>query len=343
MAARQRIRTAWPAPIVAPPLLAALLAGAGVLEAQTVPSQATSPTAASRWAPPARAVPAPALRATSAFPAHSLSTSASSHPTHSLSTSTPSHPTLLAVTRDTAAAPFFTARDAWLALGFAAGTVAMAPLDRALADALQDSTLQVHRTLRHTAAALRFLGFPGTAILGTSLYAVGRVGGLPRMAEVGLHGAEAVALSYVFVWTGKNVLGRARPAHSPDDPFDFEFGRGFSGGSEYLSFPSGHTAAAFAFSAALAEETRHHWPEAYAFAAGTLYAAALLVGVSRMYHNRHWASDVVIGAGIGSFSGLKVVHYHHRHPDNAVDRLLLPRAVVPTDSGLLLVWTVPSR
>jgi hypothetical protein len=43
------------------------------------------------------------------------------------------------------------------------------------------------------------------------------------------------------------------------------------------------------------------------------------------------------GAGIGTFSGLKLVQYHHRNPRNVLERLLLPCAVVPSQSGALLV------
>jgi membrane-associated phospholipid phosphatase len=241
------------------------------------------------------------------------------------------------------AEPFFTRRDAWLALGFAAGTLAMAPLDRSLAGALQDSTLQVHGTLRDVAATLRFLGFPGSAIIGSAMYATGRVAGMPRVAAIGLHGTEAVVLSFAFVWTGKGVFGRARPQLDTDDPFNFRFGRGFRGGSEYVSFPSGHTAAAFAVAAAVTAETREIWPEATPYAAPVLYTGALLVGVSRMYHNRHWASDAMAGAAIGTFSGLKVIRYHYRDTDNRIDRWLLPTAVVPTASGATLVWVLPTR
>lgn len=239
--------------------------------------------------------------------------------------------------------PFFTAGDAWLALGFAAGTVAMAPFDRALARALQDSTLQVHDALGDLAATARFLGFPGTIIIGTGVYAVGRLGDMPRVAAIGLHGTEAVVLSYAFVWTGKNILGRARPDNDPGNPFNFGLGRGFRGGSPYRSFPSGHTAAAFAAAAAVTAETAEIWPEATPYAASVLYGGAVAVGLSRMYHNRHWASDAVMGAAVGTFSGLKVVRYHDRNPDNPVDRWLLPTALVPTGSGLLLVWSVPVR
>lgn len=239
--------------------------------------------------------------------------------------------------------PFFTAGDAWLALGFAAGTVAMAPFDRALARALQDSTLQVHETLRGLAGTARLLGFPGTVIIGAGMYAVGQLGDMPRAAAIGLHGTEAVVLSFALVWTGKNLLGRARPDNDPDNPFNFGLGRGFRGGSPYRSFPSGHTAAAFAAAAAVTAETAEVWPEATRYAAPILYGGAVVVGLSRMYHNRHWASDAVMGAAVGTFSGLKVVRYHYRNPDNPVDRWLLPTALVPTGSGLLFVWRVPVR
>lgn len=238
--------------------------------------------------------------------------------------------------------PFFTSADAWVAVGFVAGTLAMAPLDRGLADALQDSTLQAHQALRDVAAALRFLGFPGSVIIGSSMYAAGRVGGMPRVAAFGLHGTEAVVLANAFVFLGKNVLGRARPYHSQENSLNFGIARGFRG-SEYRSFPSGHSAAAFAVAAAVTAETREIWPEATPYAAAILYPGAALVGVSRMYHNRHWASDVVMGAALGTFSGLKVIRYHYRNPDNRVDRWLLPTALVPAESGLLLVWRVPAR
>jgi hypothetical protein len=42
-----------------------------------------------------------------------------------------------------------------------------------------------------------------------------------------------------------------------------------------------------------------------------MYGGAALVGLSRMYNNRHWASDVITGAAIGTFAGTKVVRYHH--------------------------------
>lgn len=65
------------------------------------------------------------------------------------------------------------------------------------------------------------------------------------------------------------------------------------------SFPSGHTATAFASATILHKEyglTRSLWYSA----AG--YAVATATGVMRVMNNRHWASDILAGAGIGIFS-----------------------------------------
>ena len=68
-----------------------------------------------------------------------------------------------------------------------------------------------------------------------------------------------------------------------------------------------------------------------------MYGGATLVGLSRMYHNKHWASDVALGAAIGTFSGLKIVRYSHNHPGNPVDRRLLSAMVQPNGNGGELV------
>lgn len=66
-------------------------------------------------------------------------------------------------------------------------------------------------------------------------------------------------------------------------------------GSDFESFPSGHTAKAFMAAAMLDKEYggRSPW-----FSIGG-YSVAALTGVSRLMNNRHWMSDVVAGAAIG--------------------------------------------
>lgn len=69
-------------------------------------------------------------------------------------------------------------------------------------------------------------------------------------------------------------------------------------GSSKNSFPSGHTATAFAGAQFLFREYQDVSP--WIGVAG--YAAATTTGMFRVLNNRHWLSDVAAGAGIGILS-----------------------------------------
>ena len=72
-----------------------------------------------------------------------------------------------------------------------------------------------------------------------------------------------------------------------------------------------------------------------------MFGGATLTAVSRMYDNKHWASDVIVGAGLGTFAGLKVVRYNNAHPGNRLDKWLLTGSLVPADDGgLVLRWSL---
>ena len=62
-----------------------------------------------------------------------------------------------------------------------------------------------------------------------------------------------------------------------------------------------------------------------------------MVGLERLYNDKHWASDVILAAGIGTFSGLKIVKYNHEHPNNRVDRVLLSGSIAPGPDGRMAV------
>lgn len=66
-------------------------------------------------------------------------------------------------------------------------------------------------------------------------------------------------------------------------------------GSTRNSFPSGHTATVFMTATMLHKEYGHRSPW-YSIGA---YTVATVIGVTRQLNNRHWMSDVMVGAGIG--------------------------------------------
>ncbi|MEG1838631.1 MAG: phosphatase PAP2 family protein [Bacteroidaceae bacterium] len=70
-------------------------------------------------------------------------------------------------------------------------------------------------------------------------------------------------------------------------------------GSSRNSFPSGHSATAFMTATMLHKEyglTRSAW-----YSVGG-YTVAAATAISRQLNNRHWLSDIMVGAGIGIFS-----------------------------------------
>ena len=69
-------------------------------------------------------------------------------------------------------------------------------------------------------------------------------------------------------------------------------------GSNHFSFPSGHTAEAFASAEFLYQEYKDVSP----WYGVTGYVIAAITGYLRMYNNKHWLGDVVAGAGIGILS-----------------------------------------
>lgn len=235
--------------------------------------------------------------------------------------------------------PLFTGRDALIMAGFTVGTVAIAPLDVRLAVLLQKPGAQENRILGTSATAFKFLGVPGTVVIAVGLYVIGRADGQLRVQDLGLHSVEAVLLGTATSFGIKMLAGRARPYVDVRNPHNFQLARGFSG-DDFQSFPSGHTTAAFAFASVLSRETQMWWPNSRWYIGTAAYAGATLVGVSRMYNNMHWASDVLGGAAIGTLVGLKVVRYHHSHPGNRIDRALLKGNGVapPTPIPLVSLW-----
>ena len=227
----------------------------------------------------------------------------------------------------------FTYRDALLAVGFASVTVAMFPVDKSVARRLQNPNVQANRFFENASNDVRILADPGGVIIGLSTYGVGRLAKWKNVADFGLHTTEAISVAGLTTVILRGVAGRSRPFVVGDtSPQDFRFGRGFHD-HDFQSFPSGHVASAFAFASTVTSESQRWWPHHAWIVAPVMYGAATLAGVSRMYNDRHWASDIISGAAIGTFSGIKVVRYSHRHPQNFIDRFFLGSMVAAAPHG----------
>ncbi len=242
--------------------------------------------------------------------------------------------------------PVFSRGDLVALAAFTAGTAALIPFDERLADWMRSDSRQNVTALRSGATVFRLLADPGAIAIATGMYAAGRLARRPGTADAGLHATEAIVVSGAVTGFLKLATGRARPyLSSPTKPSEFPPGvaefRPWRGRGGYTSFPSGHTTAAFAAAAALSSELRRSRPGTARWASPVLYGTATLGGLSRMYDNKHWATDVAAGAAIGTLAGWKIVGLQHDRPQSRLDRWLLRTSAAPArGGGMLLLWTV---
>jgi membrane-associated phospholipid phosphatase len=124
--------------------------------------------------------------------------------------------------------------------------------------------------------------FAFQASAGLATYGIGKAVGNQKAAVVGRDIVRAQILSQVLVQTLKFSVRRERPDASNNK-----------------SFPSGHSASAFATATVL---QRH-----YGWKVGVpAYALGGYIALARMAWNRHHATDVVMGAGFGIASARTV-------------------------------------
>lgn len=119
---------------------------------------------------------------------------------------------------------------------------------------------------------------PHAAVIGLDLVGVKAKHSLGDRVGILFIGA---AIMTGTVFTLKHTTKVLRPDNSAED-----------------SFPSGHTANAFFGAAVLAEEYND---ESVWYGVGA-YAVATATGTLRILNNRHWVSDVIVGAGVGILS-----------------------------------------
>ncbi len=224
------------------------------------------------------------------------------------------HPVIAQTVTSAQRGPLVTTREVGI-LGVAlAGSVLLFSVDRSVADQVRGSSLQQNAFARNAMSGARMFGDPGVVVIGAGLWASGQLGGDRTQRLVGLRSLEAIVVSGAVTGMIKSVTGRARPDQSPGNARDFVIWRGVGDDGVFQSFPSGHTTAAFAFAAAVDAEWRRLSPKRSGWVAPALYGVAALTGISRVFNDRHWASDVLLGGAIGYVAGHAVVRWHADRP-----------------------------
>ncbi len=131
---------------------------------------------------------------------------------------------------------------------------------------------------------------------------------------------ESLALTMASTYALKYAVNRQRPGGQGED-----------------SFPSGHTAMAFAGATLLQRTIADRAGEGWGAAAYLLYVPASYVAISRLEGDRHYLADVLFGAALGMFTTHLVYDAHYGDPEHDglfPSRSRLSMSVFPTfDDG----------
>ncbi|NPB04316.1 MAG: phosphatase PAP2 family protein [Thermotogae bacterium] len=129
---------------------------------------------------------------------------------------------------------------------------------------------------------LHVLMWGGTFLLGTALKN-------EDLQDFGKWGTVSFVSTGLLTVGLKSLIGRARP-YLNLGPHSFS---PLTLDDDYHSLPSGHTSVAFSTAGYLWARTSSPW-----IRWGSLVLASG-VGAARIYKDRHWLSDVILGAGLG--------------------------------------------
>jgi len=137
-----------------------------------------------------------------------------------------------------------------------------------------------------------------------------------KLQTTTLLASQAYITGALIEGTLKFLSGRTRPSfYDPnveaEPTFKGPFGNtshDFNGNRSNSSFPSGHATVAFAAATVYSMEYRKTvWVPILA------YSAASLISLSRITENKHWTTDVLVGAMLGYLTGRHIVDNYHRY------------------------------
>lgn len=175
----------------------------------------------------------------------------------------------------------------WHPVAAGAGVATLFLIDEPVRDFLQDNRSDGLNDVGDVTK--RFKDPEVFMISGGGAIAVGLLANEPKVTATGAQILAAYGLSSVMMIGTKWVFGRSRPSQTPDDPVDFDW---FNGDSD-SAFPSGSAAVVFSLATTVADAVDRR-PVSIA-----LYTGATLNAWARLNSDRHWLSDVALGAIYG--------------------------------------------
>jgi membrane-associated phospholipid phosphatase len=156
-----------------------------------------------------------------------------------------------------------------------------------------------------------------------------------RVKRTGLLLFESYILTGITYQASLYLFSRQRPDSGTPVELSFE-GPSFK---PKQSFISGHSAIAFAISTTLAIEFRDQ-----KWVAPVVYSLATLTGLSRIYDNRHWSSDVFIGAIMGHFIAKSVMRKQFARDEKPIQsRVSMTPMLTPVGPGLSMQINLSTR
>lgn len=215
-------------------------------------------------------------------------------------------------------APFHLTKRDWVNVGkFAIVAGALAFAD----EPVQRNALRIRDNSQTVRSVSKFITNFGGLYEGYTLAAFGAYGLIFKSEKVKtttLLATQAYITGAASFTILKYLTGRQRPNtydpnHTETEPtFHGPFYKGgYDINGSHISsssFPSGHTTVAFAAATVYAMEYRD-----IPIIPIISYSAATLIGISRVTENRHWATDVLVGAALGYLTGRQVVNNYHRY------------------------------
>ena len=184
----------------------------------------------------------------------------------------------------------------WLYVAGGAAVVATASLaDESLSDAARESG----QTSGAAGTILESLGGAGSFLLLGGFWVAGAIGHDSKAKNVFVDGlASSLIASGIITPIVATFVGRERPT-AEQGAYSFH---PFEG----RSFPSGHATQAFAVASVIATSYDQAWVKVAS------YGVATLVAYERVRRGKHFPTDVVVGAVIGTSVGRSVVHFNRR-------------------------------